>query len=208
MRKIHTLLVAILMLPLIAAAQGPTGAGAGSSSGSGSGSRTASSAISAPDFTQWELAVGYQYLRANLIGTPFNTDGLSTSLTRYFGRWVGVDGQMGAGFYGNTRTTTNPPNLGVHTLFVGAGPRLAYRGPSHIQPWVHFLIGLQDFRFTQSANGVLGYNKGLGGALDGGVDFPLVEHLAVRVEADEVETRFFSTYQRHFLVVTGLVFNF
>ena len=204
MRRIHILLVAMLILPAIAAAQGPAGAG----SGSGSGSRSVSSPISGSDFTQWQIAIGYQYLRANLIGTPFNTDGLSTSVTRYFGRWFGVDGQMGAGFHGNTGTTTNPPNLGVHTLFVGGGPRVAYRGSSHIEPWIHVLFGLQDFRFTQTANNVLGNNKSPGGALGGGADFALVQHVAFRVEADEVETHLFSMYQRHFQVVSGLVFNF
>lgn len=203
MRKIHVLLVAIFIFPIMAAAQGPAGAGADS----GSRSRSRSRSFSGTDSMQWQLAMGYQYNRINLTGTPFNTHGVNTTITRYFGRWFGVDGQVGAGFLGNTGKTTAPPNLGFHTLFVGGGPRLAYRGPSHFQPWLHFVVGLEDFRFTQTA-GKYGNNKSLAGAAGGGVDFPLTQHFSFRVEADEMETHLFSTYQRHFQVVSGLVLNF
>ena len=128
--------------------------------------------------------------------------------TRYFGRWFGVDGQLGIGFHGNTGTSTAPANLGVNSLFAGGGPRLAYRNSSHIEPWVHLVVGLQHYRFTQTASGVLGDNSALGGAAGGGVDFRLARHLAIRLEADVLGSRFFSTNQRHFQAVTGLVFNF
>jgi hypothetical protein len=203
MRQIGSLLAAVLLLAVVTAAQGPAGAGAGS----GSGSRSRTSALSTSDFDQWQLAVGYQYNRINLLGTPFNTDGLNVTVTRFFGRWFGLDAQLGTGFFGNTGTTSNPPNLGVHSLFIGGGPRLAFRGRSRIEPWVHAVIGLQDFRFTQTA-GLLGSNQALGGAGGGGADFAFTPHLALRVEADVLETRFFSTYQRHFQVVGGFVVNF
>ena len=199
MRKIHILLVAILIFPIMATAQGPAGSGADS--------RSRSTPFSGTVPAQWQLAVGYQYNRINLTGTPLNTHGVDTTITRYFGSWFGVDGQVGVGFLGNTGKTTVPPNLGFHTLFVGGGPRLAYRAHSRFQPWLHFVIGLEDFRFTQTA-GIFGNNKSLAGAAGGGVDFPLTEHFSFRVEADEMETRLFSTYQRHFQVISGLVINF
>lgn len=190
MRKIHILLAAMLIYPITAASQG-----AGPTSYPG--------AVPA----RWQLGIGYQYNRINLTGTPFNTQGENTTITQYFSRWFGVDGQVGIGFSGNTRATTVPPNLGVHSFFVGGGPRLAYRGPSRFQPWLHFVIGLQEFRFTQTA-GVLGSNHGLGGAAGGGTDFTLTPHFSFRVEADALGTHLFSAYQRHFQIVSGLVFNF
>ena len=202
MRKTYVL-IAILIFPLVAAAQGPAGAGAGS--------RTVSIGSSSPfsdtGLSDWQLAVGYQYNRVNVTGTPFNTHGANMTLTRYFGRWFGVDTQVGIGFHGDTGSTTVPPNLGVHSLFLGGGPRLAYRSNARVQPWIHLVVGLQDFRFTQTA-GVLGNNKALGGAAGGGADFLLSRHYSIRVEGDEVETRFFSMNQRHFLLVSGIVVNF
>ncbi len=202
MRKIHVL-IAILIFPLAAAAQGPAGAGAGS----GPKSTGSSGPFSEGGVSDWQLAVAYQYNRVNVTGTPFNTHGANMTVTRYFGRWFGVDGQVGIGFHGNTGATTVPPNLGVHSVFVGGGPRLAYRGSGRMQPWAHFVIGLQDFRFTQTA-GVLGNNKALGGEAGGGADFLLTRHFSFRVEADALGTRFFSMNQRHFLAISGIVLNF
>jgi hypothetical protein len=55
---------------------------------------------------------------------------------------------------------------------------------------------------------VLGSNTALAGAAGGGADFLLGPHTAFRVEADVLASRFFSVNQRHFQVVSGLVFNF
>lgn len=199
MRHIFFMVIALFALSGIAAAQGPAGAG----SGKGPTYRSSSSS----DLSQWQLSVGYQYNRINLLGVPFNTDGVNVTVTRFFTSWFGLDGQLGAGFLGNTGDTSNPPNLGVHSLFVGGGPRIAIRGRSRFEPWVHATAGLQDFRFTQTA-GILGSNNGFGLTAGGGVDINLNQHLGLREEADIIETDLFSTYQRHFQVVSGLVFNF
>ena len=201
MRKVHILLVSILMFPIVAAAQNLAGGGDAPSS------QSSSPSFSGAVFAQWQLAIGYQYNRINLTGTPMNTHGLDTTITRYFGGWFGVDGQLGVGLSGNTGASTAPPNLSVHSLFVGGGPRLAYRRPSRVQPWLHFVVGLQDFRITQTA-GILGSNKSLAWEAGGGADFPLSQHFAFRVEADQIGTHLFSTYQRHFQVISGLVISF
>jgi hypothetical protein len=203
MRHFCSLFAAVFLFPVIAAAQGPVGAGAGS----GPTPRSRTSAYSAKDFTEWQVAIGYQYDRINLLGTPFNTNGLNIGVTRFFGRWFGLDGQVGIGLGGNTRNSSSPPNLDAHSVFVGGGPRLAFRGRSRFEPWVHVVVGLQDFRFTQTA-GLLGSNNAFGGEGGGGLDYALGPRLAVRVEAEFLETHFFSTYQRSFQAVTGLVYNF
>ena len=154
-----------------------------------------------------QFAVGYQYNRDNLTGSPFNTHGVNFSLTRFFGRWFGVEAQAGAGFLGNTGQTTVPPNLDAKSIFAGVGPKLALRNHSRIEPWIHVLVGLEHFRFSQTA-GVLGSNNALAGPAGGGIDVYLSPHFAFRGEADAVGSRFFSTNQRSFQVVGGLVYNF
>ncbi len=207
MRYICSFFAAFLLFAGLAMAQGPAGAGGGSSPRSGSAPRSRTSSLSPGDFSQWQIAVGYQYNRVNLLGSPFNTDGLNFTVTRFLNRWFGLDAQVGTGFLGNTGATSNPPNLGVHSLFVGGGPRVAFRGHSRFEPWVHAAVGLEDFRFTQTA-GILGSNQGLGVTAGGGIDYLLTEHLALRGEGDVIETNFFSTYQRHFQAVGGFVLNF
>src|SRR5579862_1607350 len=201
MRHIFLTVAALLALSGVAAAQGPSG------TGSGSGRSSKHSSFSSSDLSRWQLSIGYQYNRINLTGVPFNTDGANVTLTRFLTSWFGLDAQLGAGFHGNTGTTTFPPNLGVHSLFFGGGPRVAIRAWSRFEPWIHATAGLQDFRFTQTA-GILGSNHGFGLTAGGGMDIRLSEHVGLRKEADIIETNLFSTYQRHFQVVSGLVFNF
>jgi hypothetical protein len=199
--RVAIFLLGILVFSASAGAQGPAGVGSSPRSG------PRYSPAGEHEFAVWQIAVGYQYNRVNLLGTPFNTHGVNFSLTRYFGRWFGVEAQAGVGFMGNTGATTTPPNLAVKSLFVGVGPRLAFRNRSRFEPWAHLLVGMEHLRFTQTA-GLLGSNNALAGPAGGGVDVYLTSRLAVRVEADEVGSRFFSTNQRSFQAIGGLVLNF
>lgn len=206
MRVAIFLLAISLFFSASAEAQGPTGVGGGGASGGG-GSRPKFSSTSQHDYDPWQIAIGYQYNRDNLLGAPFNTHGLNVSAARYFGRWFGVEAQFGTGFLGNTGQTTAPPNLSVKSFFVGVGPRLAFRNHSRYEPWIHVVVGLEHYRFAQTA-GLLGSNNALAGPAGGGVDVFLSSHLAVRAEADALGSRFFSTNQRSFQIVGGLVFGF
>jgi hypothetical protein len=84
---------------------------------------------------------------------------------------------------------------------------LTYRNRSRYEPWVHVVVGLEHYRFSQTA-GLLGSNNALAGAAGGGVDVYLTTHLAIRAEVDAVGSRFFSTNQRSFQIVGGLVYGF
>jgi hypothetical protein len=196
----HTLLLlgAILCLCVPASAQGPAGIGARN------GSRRHS--ISSYEFSPWQFSVGYQYERVNLLGSPFNTNGFNVSGARFFGRWLGAEAQLGLG-YGNTGNTSVPPNLTAKSILVGVGPRVALRGYSRFEPWVHANFGIGHFRFSQTA-GVLGDNNAIAVVGGGGVDFRLNPRTSFRAEADWVGSHFFSTNQRSFQVVTGFVLNF
>jgi hypothetical protein len=187
----------IFFFATLVSAQGP--AGAGSEGGYLSSGEHAEN--------KWEIAVDYQYNRDNLLGSPFNTHGLNVSAARYFGRWLGAEAEVGSGFLGNTGQTSTPPDLHVKSVFFGAGPKLAWRTRSRYEPWAHVLVGLDHYRFTQTA-GVLGNNTALGGTGGAGVDIYLLPHIGVRAEADFIESRFFSTYQRSFQIVGGMVFGF
>ncbi|SRR6267154_5068591 len=201
MRVAIFLLGIFLVFSASAAAQGPAGVGGGTPSG------PRYSSAGQHEDEPWQFAVGYQYNRDNLVGSPFNTHGVNFSLARYFGRWFGVEAQVGVGFLGKTGQTTTPPNLDAKSIFVGAGPRVSYRNRSRYEPWVHLVVGMEHFRFSQTA-GVLGSNNALAGAAGGGVDVYLKPHVALRTEADALGSRFFSANQRSFQVVGGLVFGF
>jgi hypothetical protein len=200
MRRILILVGTMLFLSGSASAQGPAGAGAGV------GSRPSSRSGSGADVTPWQLALGYQYNLINLTGNAYNTNGINASLTRFFGNWIGIEGQVGAGF-GNTGTTTTPANLNSKWLYAGAGPHLAFRGHGRIEPWIHATGGLLHFQFTQTAGG-LGNQTSLAGEAGVGVDFRITPSISVRGEGDFIESRFFSSHQRHFQTVGGFVFNF
>lgn len=191
----------LLFLSASAQAQGPGPAGVGSEN-AGPVYRA-----SERDFEPWQVSIGYQYNRVNLVGTPFNTDGVNVSLAHYFKRWLGVEAQVGTGFLGNTGQTTTPANLSAKSLFAGVGPRLVLHNRSRYVPWVHVLVGMEHFRFAQTS-GVLGSNNALAGPAGGGIDVYVRPHVTVRGEVDAVYSRFFSTNQRSFQAVSGLVFDF
>ena len=155
----------------------------------------------------WQAAFSYQYNRDNLLGSPFNTHGLNVTVTRFFGRWIGVEATVGTGFFGTTGQTTNPPNLSVKSVFFGAGPRLALRTGSRFEPWIHIVAGMEHYRFSQTA-GILGSNNALAGEAGIGMDVYLRPHLALRGEAGFIGSRFFSANQRSFQVLGGVVFGF
>jgi hypothetical protein len=195
------LLGIFLLFSASAGAQGPAGTGGGTPPEPRYNSQNER------EFHAWQLAIGYQYNRANLLGSPFNTHGVNVDVARFFGRWFGVEAQMGAGFLGNTGQSSVPPNLAVKSFYVGGGPRLALRNRSRYEPWIHLTVGMEHYRFTQTA-GLLGSNTAPAGDGGCGLDVYMKPHIALRVEADAVASRFFSTSQRSFQVVGGLVLSF
>jgi hypothetical protein len=197
MRGVFFLTAIFLLFSGSAAAQGPAGVGA----------EPGFFSTGAHEENKWNLGVGYQYNRDHLVGNPFNTSGISVTTARFLDRWFAIEAQLGTGLTGNTGQSSAPPNLTAKSLFIGAGPRVAYRTHSRYEPWVHLLAGLDHYRFSQTA-GVLGGNNSVAGTAGGGLDVYLNPHLAVRAEGDEVITHFFSTNQRSFQAVGGIVLGF
>jgi hypothetical protein len=208
MRHLLGLLGITILLAVSASAQGPEGTGGGNELGSKTSRNSGSASSSGYDwgYSPWQFSLGYQYNQINLTGNSFSTNGLYSDLVRNINPWLGVEGQMGAGF-GNTGTTTSPSNLNVKNLFLAGGPRITLRNHTRFEPWVHGIAGWEHFKFTQTS-GVLGSNSGFGGAAGGGMDYHLGERTSIRASADEIWTRFFSTTQRHFQIAGGFVYNF
>ena len=158
------------------------------------------------------LGIGYTYQHFNVLGTTFHNHDYNMNVTMHLFDWltgavgrltVGAEGAVNAGFGG--RTNGNPP-LDAKSLFVGGGPHLAVVSRSRFEPWVHGLVGVEHFRFTQTS--ALGSNSALGFVVGGGVDIRVAPPLSWRVEGDYVGSTFQSSIQSNYGVGTGLVFYF
>jgi len=165
------------------------------------------------DLTDWQISIGYQFSRFsmpsqtinnnNVPAFSVNDNGLDASFTRFFLSWGGLEAEAAAGF----GSGSTPQIASATSFFVGGGPRFAYRGHGRFEPWFHVLVGLEHFRFTQTAIDY-GSNNSLAFMGGGGVDMHLNARTALRLQADYLETSLFSRVQNNFQVGVGVVFNF
>jgi len=149
----------------------------------------------------WQVAIGYQYNRIWINGTfqPFSTNGVNLSVVRYFRRGLGVEGQVGSGF------GTAALGDSMWSLFAGAGPRFAYRGLGHWEPWAHGLVGAEHYHFSQPfpfGSTSVAWMAG------GGIDYRLDNGLSLRAEGDYVGTGFGGVLQRNAQIAGAVVWNF
>jgi hypothetical protein len=165
------------------------------------------------DLTDWQISIGYQFNRFNMplqkVGVntvpafSVNDNGLNVSLTRFFRSWAGLEAESAAGFGSGSA----PQIASAASLFLGGGPRIARRGHGRYEPWGHVLVGLEHFRFTQTAV-TYGSNNSLGYVLGGGVDIHINTRTAFRLQADYLGTTLFSMAQSNWQIGAGVVFNF
>ncbi len=153
------------------------------------------------DLFPWQVSLGYEYLRVDSGGgIHFGLHGFTTSGTRYFNDWLGVEASVSGAF-------GSPFGIPTRWFWYGAGPKIALRRQGRIQPWFHFLAGGARIRVVQSA-GVPAATNSFSGVAGGGADFRLNDRLAWRVEADYVYTRFSSASQHNSRYRSGIVLNF
>ena len=165
------------------------------------------------ELTEWQISIGYQFNRFNMPLQSANGDtvpaftvndnGLNVSFTRFFRSWVGLEAESAAGFGSGSA----PQIASAESIFVGGGPRIARRGHGRYEPWGHFLVGLEHFRFTQTAT-AYGSNSSLALVGGGGVDIHMNQRTAFRVQADYLETSLFKMSQTNWQIGVGVVFNF
>jgi hypothetical protein len=210
MRKLVLLCGAVLLSSVAALAQSDVSTIAAPSPAA---ALPASPPVSRGDLPDWQISLGYQFNRFNMPsekkGTytlpafTVNDNGYDVSLTRFFFSWGGLEAESAEGF----GSASIPQITSAKSLFIGGGPRFALRGHGRVEPWVHTLLGLEHFRFSQTST-VYGSNNSLGFIGGGGVDLHLNVRTAIRVQFDYVGTSLFSVGQNNWQAGAGVVFNF
>ena len=166
--------------------------------------------------TSGNIFVGYSFERTNWSGLDSalsgpNLNGWEASLEGKVFPHLGIVTDFSA-HYGSQSFTTFPPsgpgpttvNVTGHEWEVLFGPRLSIP-VGKITPFAEAMFGVAHINnggFVSNSN--TSFATGIGG----GVDYRLVRILAVRLEADYVQTRFFSTTQNDVRLSPGLVFRF
>ncbi len=166
------------------------------------------------NLTEWQISIGFQFNRFNMplqsvAGNTVpaftaNDYGLNVSFTRFFDRWAGIEAESGAGFGGSGSA---PQIASADSFFVGGGARFAYRGRGRFEPWVHALVGLEHFRFTQTGSNY-GSNNSLAFVGGGGVDIHTNARTAFRFQFDYLGTDLFKLGESNWQAGAGIVFNF
>jgi opacity protein-like surface antigen len=144
-----------------------------------------------------ELYVGYDYVRLNSGGTPFNFNGGSGQLAYNVNHWLGAVGDLG-GYY-----TSNGFHAGI--ISYQFGPRINFRGHGRVTPFTHVLFG--------GARSIdISPENTFAMTVGGGVDFKISEHFAIRpVQAEYFRTNFTdgaNNRQNNFRYSAGIVFRF
>ncbi len=198
MRRFAALCAALLLSSIAAGAQGNSSA-PGTPAAEPSFPAGISDAPSPSEYP-WQVGVSFGYIRFDLAGATFHTQGLNSSLTRFVNDWVGLEADVDAGW-----GTVTFPGASVDTkfLFYGGGPRIAFRHAPRLQPWGHALFGGGHF-----SGGPLGRSNAISYKVGGGVDVAIGPRLFWRSQANYLATRFVSTTQNNLQFATGLVFSF
>jgi hypothetical protein len=154
--------------------------------------------------------VGYSYYNADLssLGRS-NLNGWNGSVEGKVLPWVGIVADL-SGHYGSENRprgclTPGPcPNISInlHELDFLVGPRVSV-SVGKIRPFAEALFGGGHI----STNGA-GSDTSFATALGGGIDYHLIPLVALRLEGDYVQTRFFSTTQNNVRLSTGIVLHF
>lgn len=165
-------------------------------------------AASAQIPTSGNIFIGYSYSRENAFpgGPPtVNLNGWEGSLEGKFLPWIGLVADFGAGYGSNTELIPGPvggpSKINVRKYTYLFGPRVSVP-VGRFTPFAHFLIGaghVNDGGITDTSFAT---------AIGGGIDYRLIHGVAVRLQGDDVHTRFFGGGQDHFRFSTGIDFRF
>ncbi len=121
-----------------------------------------------------DASIGYSYFRLGGSG-GLNSNGVSGSVAYYPIKWLGLAGDFG-GYH------ASPSGVSVNTYTYLFGPRFSLHNPTKVTPFAQALVG--GSRITVGSGG--GSNSQFAWSLGGGVDFPLLPHLAFRPQVDYV----------------------
>jgi hypothetical protein len=121
-----------------------------------------------------DASLSYSYFRLGNSG-GLNQNGVSGSIAYNPNRWFGIVGDIG-GYH------ASPGGVSLNTYTYLFGPRLTFRNPSKVNPFVQALLG--GSRITVGSGG--GSNNQFAYSVGGGVDFGILPHLALRPQLDYV----------------------
>ena len=121
-----------------------------------------------------DASLSYSYFRLGNSG-GINQNGVSGSIAYNPNRWLGIVGDIG-GYH------ASPGGVSLNTYTYLFGPRLTFRNPSKVNPFVQALLG--GSRITVGSGG--GSNNQFAYSVGGGVDFGILPHLALRPQLDYV----------------------
>jgi opacity protein-like surface antigen len=167
--------------------------------------------------TSGNVFVGYSYLNAGLnSNNRTSLNGWDGSLEGKIFPFVGIVGDF-SGHYGSTSigpnpactgtvgSTCNPLNAQAHVYSFLFGPRVSF-SVGKIRPFAHALIGASHISETTSLFSPS--DTSFAYALGGGFDYHLIPLISWRVQADLLQTRFFSNTQNNARISTGIVVHF
>lgn len=148
------------------------------------------------------------------LGRP-NLNGWEASLEGKVFPWIGIVADFGAHYAsqeyrftqnGITSTISNGEEFTI--LF---GPRVSVP-MGRFRPFAEALFGVAHTKASQGSslpdNFVQPIDTAFATAIGGGVDYKIIRPIALRVQGDYVQTRFFGATQNSVRLSTGIVFRF
>jgi len=163
-------------------------------------------AASAQIPTRGNVFFGYSYGSADFSSAGrTNLNGWNGSLEGKVLPWVGFVADL-SGLYGSqhlSAVSASKVNTSVNSVVLG--PRVSV-AVGKFTPFAHALFGVSHIH--DSATGLSESDTSFATALGGGIDYRLIHGIGWRVQADMLQTRFFSGTQNNFRLSTGVVLHF
>jgi Outer membrane protein beta-barrel domain len=156
--------------------------------------------------TRGNVFFGYSYGSADFSSNGrTNLNGWNVSLEGKFLPWIGLVADF-SGLYGSQNIAVIPSfNVNTHLNTVVLGPRASV-AIGKFTPFAEALFGASHIH--DSATGFSQSDTSFATALGGGLDYRLIHGIGLRVQADMLQTRFFSNTQNNFRLSTGIVLHF
>lgn len=170
-------------------------------------------AASAQIPTKGNIFLGYSYMSADTNSSSrANLNGWNGSLEGKFLPWVGIVADL-SGQYGSPSVSIACPQTcptahpSEHMLNVLFGPQVSV-SVGKITPLVHVLGGVSHVNISSTSLTSSASDISFGDAIGGGLDYKLIPMIGWRLQADLLQTRFFSNTQNNFRLATGIVVHF
>ena len=165
--------------------------------------------------TSGNIFVGYSYVNTDWSGLDSslsrpNLHGWEASLEGKIFPHLGIVTDF-ASHYGSQSFTENTPggpvriNVTGHQWELLFGPRLSIP-VGNLTPFAEAMIGVSHIHNGGTLPGPT--NTSFATALGGGLDYRLIKFLALRLQVDYLQTRFYSTTQNNLRFSPGAVFRF